>query len=163
MRREPIVAMAAFFLRVPHLYPLYIGASPLEICPVLDAGRWPGVASRPGQLFDLVARQMLPHQHGGDSRHGPASIGMALAPAALLFGIGQRHESALFGYGITVTQGGDLVDRWSDDREANGAPSRRLRRRVADMRPRQRVEILLQLLGGEQRVTLAKKDIEVVR
>jgi transcriptional antiterminator RfaH len=32
----------------------------------------------------------------------------------------------------------------------------------ADMRPRQRVEILLQLLGGEQRVTLAKKDIEVV-
>jgi len=31
----------------------------------------------------------------------------------------------------------------------------------ADMRPRQRVEILLQLLGGEQRVTLAKKDIEV--
>jgi transcriptional antiterminator RfaH len=33
----------------------------------------------------------------------------------------------------------------------------------ADMRPRQRVEILLQLLGGEQRVTLAKNDIEVVR
>src|SRR5262245_26272390 len=33
----------------------------------------------------------------------------------------------------------------------------------ADMRPRQRVEILLQLLGGEQRVMLAKKDIEVVR
>src|SRR5262249_21804116 len=33
----------------------------------------------------------------------------------------------------------------------------------ADMRPRQRVEILLQLLGGEQRVTFAKKDIEVVR
>jgi len=33
----------------------------------------------------------------------------------------------------------------------------------ADMRPRQRVEILLQLLGGEQRVTLARKDIEVVR
>ena len=33
----------------------------------------------------------------------------------------------------------------------------------ADMRPRQRVEILLQLLGGEQRVTLAKKDVEVVR
>jgi len=33
----------------------------------------------------------------------------------------------------------------------------------ADMRPRQRVEILLQLLGGEQRATLAKKDIEVVR
>ena len=33
----------------------------------------------------------------------------------------------------------------------------------AGMRPRQRVEILLQLLGGEQRVTLAKKDIEVVR
>jgi transcriptional antiterminator RfaH len=33
----------------------------------------------------------------------------------------------------------------------------------ADMRPRERVEILLQLLGGEQRVTLAKNDIEVVR
>ena len=33
----------------------------------------------------------------------------------------------------------------------------------AGMRPRQRVEILLQLLGGEQRVTLATKDIEVVR
>jgi transcriptional antiterminator RfaH len=33
----------------------------------------------------------------------------------------------------------------------------------AGTRPRQRVEILLQLLGGEQRVTLAKKDIEVVR
>src|SRR5262245_12881049 len=33
----------------------------------------------------------------------------------------------------------------------------------ADTKPRQRVEILLQLLGGEQRVTLAKKDIEVVR
>jgi len=33
----------------------------------------------------------------------------------------------------------------------------------ADMRPRERVEILLQLLGSEQRVTLAKKDIEVVR
>ena len=33
----------------------------------------------------------------------------------------------------------------------------------ADMKPHQRVEILLQLLGGEQRVTLAKKDIEVVR
>ena len=33
----------------------------------------------------------------------------------------------------------------------------------ADMKPRERVEILLQLLGGEQRVTLANKDIEVVR
>ena len=33
----------------------------------------------------------------------------------------------------------------------------------ADVRPRERVEILLQLLGGEQRVTLAKKDIEVAR
>jgi hypothetical protein len=33
----------------------------------------------------------------------------------------------------------------------------------ADTKPRERVEILLQLLGGEQRVTLAKKDIEVVR
>jgi transcriptional antiterminator RfaH len=33
----------------------------------------------------------------------------------------------------------------------------------ADMRPKERVEILLQLLGGEQRVTLAKKDIELVR
>jgi len=33
----------------------------------------------------------------------------------------------------------------------------------ADMKPRQRVEVLLQLLGGVQRVTLAKKDIEVVR
>ena len=33
----------------------------------------------------------------------------------------------------------------------------------ANMKPRERVEILLQLLGGEQRVTLAKKDIEVVR
>ena len=33
----------------------------------------------------------------------------------------------------------------------------------ADMKPRERVEILLQLLGGEQRVTLATKDIEVVR
>src|SRR5262245_37168102 len=33
----------------------------------------------------------------------------------------------------------------------------------ADMKPRERVEILLQLLGGEQRVTLAKKDIEAVR
>ena len=33
----------------------------------------------------------------------------------------------------------------------------------AGMKPRQRAEILLQLLGGEQRVTLAKKDIEVVR
>jgi len=33
----------------------------------------------------------------------------------------------------------------------------------AGMKPRQRVESLLQLLGGEQRVTLAKKDIEVVR
>jgi hypothetical protein len=32
----------------------------------------------------------------------------------------------------------------------------------ADMRPRERVEILLQLLGGERRVTVAKKD-EVVR
>ena len=33
----------------------------------------------------------------------------------------------------------------------------------AGMRPRERVEILLQLLGGEQRVTLAKNVIEVVR
>jgi transcriptional antiterminator RfaH len=33
----------------------------------------------------------------------------------------------------------------------------------AGQRPRERVEILLQLLGGEQRVTLAKNDIEVVR
>src|SRR5262249_40669142 len=33
----------------------------------------------------------------------------------------------------------------------------------ADMKPRERVEILLQLLGAEQRVTLAKKDIEAVR
>ena len=33
----------------------------------------------------------------------------------------------------------------------------------ADTRPRQRVEILLQLLGGEQRVELPKADIEAVR
>lgn len=32
----------------------------------------------------------------------------------------------------------------------------------AGMKPRQRIEILLQLLGSEQRVTLAKSDIEVV-
>jgi transcriptional antiterminator RfaH len=32
----------------------------------------------------------------------------------------------------------------------------------ADMKPRQRVEILLQLLGGEQRVKLARTDIEVI-
>jgi transcriptional antiterminator RfaH len=32
----------------------------------------------------------------------------------------------------------------------------------ADMKPRERVEILLQLLGGEQRVELAKGDVEAV-
>jgi transcriptional antiterminator RfaH len=32
----------------------------------------------------------------------------------------------------------------------------------ADMKPRERVEILLQLLGAEQRVELAKGDIEAV-
>jgi transcriptional antiterminator RfaH len=32
----------------------------------------------------------------------------------------------------------------------------------ADMRPRERVEILLRLLGGQQRVTLARKDIEAL-
>jgi hypothetical protein len=30
------------------------------------------------------------------------------------------------------------------------------------MKPRERVEILLQLLGGEQRVTLSKGDVEAV-
>jgi transcriptional antiterminator RfaH len=30
----------------------------------------------------------------------------------------------------------------------------------AGMKPRERVEVLLQLLGGQQRVTLAKRDIE---
>ena len=33
----------------------------------------------------------------------------------------------------------------------------------ADMRPRERVEILLQLLGGQQKVMLAQQDIEAVR
>ena len=32
----------------------------------------------------------------------------------------------------------------------------------ADMRPRERVEILLRLLGGQQRVTLSKGDVEVI-
>jgi transcription antitermination factor NusG len=32
----------------------------------------------------------------------------------------------------------------------------------AGMKPRQRVEVLLQLLGGDQRVTLPKNDVEVV-
>jgi transcriptional antiterminator RfaH len=32
----------------------------------------------------------------------------------------------------------------------------------ADMKPRARVEILLQILGGEQRVTLARRDIEAL-
>jgi hypothetical protein len=32
----------------------------------------------------------------------------------------------------------------------------------ADMKPRARVEILLQILGGEQRVELARTDIEVI-
>src|SRR5262245_55532333 len=32
----------------------------------------------------------------------------------------------------------------------------------ADMKPRERVEILLQLLGGEQRVTLSKGDVAAV-
>jgi transcriptional antiterminator RfaH len=32
----------------------------------------------------------------------------------------------------------------------------------ADMKPRERVEILLQILGGEQRVELARTDIEVI-
>ena len=31
----------------------------------------------------------------------------------------------------------------------------------ADMKPHQRVEVLLGLLGGEQRVTLAATDVEV--
>jgi hypothetical protein len=31
-----------------------------------------------------------------------------------------------------------------------------------DMRPRQRVEVLLELLGAAQKVTLARSDIEVV-
>jgi len=33
----------------------------------------------------------------------------------------------------------------------------------AGMKPRQRVEILLQLLGGQQKVMLAQQDIEAVR
>src|SRR5262249_39077198 len=32
----------------------------------------------------------------------------------------------------------------------------------ADMKPKERVEILLQLLGGEHRVTLPKSDVEAV-
>ena len=32
----------------------------------------------------------------------------------------------------------------------------------ADMKPRERVEVLLRLLGGEQRVILAKQDIEAI-
>jgi len=44
-----------------------------------------------------------------------------------------------------------------------GGPFRNHLALFAGMKPRERVEILLQLLGGEQRVTLAKKDIEVVR
>ena len=32
-----------------------------------------------------------------------------------------------------------------------------------DMKPRERVGILLHLLGGEQRVTLAREDIEMIR
>jgi transcriptional antiterminator RfaH len=32
----------------------------------------------------------------------------------------------------------------------------------ADMKPRERVEVLLRLLGGEQRVILAKQDIEAL-
>jgi transcriptional antiterminator RfaH len=32
----------------------------------------------------------------------------------------------------------------------------------ADMKPRERVEVLLRLLGGEQRVMLAKQDIEAI-
>jgi transcription antitermination factor NusG len=31
-----------------------------------------------------------------------------------------------------------------------------------DMKPRERVEVLLRLLGGEQRVILAKQDIEAL-
>jgi hypothetical protein len=30
------------------------------------------------------------------------------------------------------------------------------------MKPRERVEVLLQLFGGQQRVTLARRDIEVI-
>jgi transcription antitermination factor NusG len=33
----------------------------------------------------------------------------------------------------------------------------------ADMRPRERVEVLLRLLGAEQRVTMAKQDVEALR
>lgn len=32
----------------------------------------------------------------------------------------------------------------------------------AGMKPRERVEVLLQLVGGQQRVTLARRDIEVI-
>jgi transcriptional antiterminator RfaH len=32
----------------------------------------------------------------------------------------------------------------------------------ADMKPRERVDVLLRLLGGEQRVTMAKQDIEAL-
>jgi transcriptional antiterminator RfaH len=32
----------------------------------------------------------------------------------------------------------------------------------ADMKPRQRVEVLLRLLGGQQRVTMAKEDVETL-
>jgi transcriptional antiterminator RfaH len=32
----------------------------------------------------------------------------------------------------------------------------------AGMKPRERVEVLLQLFGGQQRVTLARRDIEVI-
>lgn len=33
----------------------------------------------------------------------------------------------------------------------------------ADMKPRERVEILLQLLGGERRVTLAQEDVAAIK
>ena len=33
----------------------------------------------------------------------------------------------------------------------------------ADMKPRERVEVLLHLLGGEQRVTMAKQDVEALK
>ena len=112
----------------------------------------------PGYAFVLIQLQW----HA--ARWAPGTLGL------IMDGVGPAHVPDSVIQEIRDREVGGLIELAPPPALRRGARVRILRGPFtghlaifADMRPRQRVEILLQLLGGEQRVTLAKKDIEVVR
>jgi transcriptional antiterminator RfaH len=109
----------------------------------------------PGYAFVVVELQWrAAHYAPGVIRLVQNGGQPACVPDSVIAAIRARERNGLVGLAPPLRRGGPVKILHGPFRELVGL--------YADMKPHERVEVLLQLLGGQQRVTLPKGDVEAI-